>query len=122
MYRFMLLRRSIGLALVFGLMCTLNATVLAQNPSQLYQQIKSLESSFPLPTLKETVSVGTFDAPTGIFTGKCSGNCGLPPEGGADVPARDNRPPVAHANAVNVELIFNVKRRSGDFSVTANGI
>src|SRR6266705_3482800 len=124
MYRFMSLRRSVRLALVFGFVCTLSANTAAQNlnPTQLYQQIKSLESSFPLPTVKERVSVGTLDAPTGIFTGKCSGNCGLPPESPADAPTRENVPPVVRVNAVNVELIFKVTHRTADFAVTANGI
>jgi hypothetical protein len=123
MYHSVSLRRLINPALALAVTCALGATSLAQSPTQIYQQIKNLEGNFPLPTPKESVNVGSFDATTGTFTGKVSRIVNSPPDDtGGNKPGERLVAPVAHVNAVAVELIFAVANRVGVFKVTANGV
>ena len=111
--------------------------------SPMYEAIKGIEDQFPVPTPTQSITVGTFNAATGKFTGLTTqiimpdsspgGTGGFP--GGIDGPNGKPIPggmgggprkptkiePFASVNAINAELVFKVINRSGSFRVTANG-
>src|SRR4051794_36535096 len=94
--------------------------------NQIYQQIKGLETTFPLPVPSTSLDMGTFNALSGKFNGIVSTLEVIDeepndPQRPHPKPQRVLVPPTVAVNAVNVTLVFHVSNRQGVFRVTANG-
>ena len=84
----------------------------------LYQDLKELETLYPLPAERELVDVGTFNAQTGVFEGLVGSDPYYDPEIGVVVPGF---PAVTSIDAVNATLRFHVTNNNGLFRVTIDG-
>jgi hypothetical protein len=118
------MRLSLVLLLVLSLLLAAGGVCFADEPSplqQAYGNIKGIEATandlFPAPYGE--VTVGTFDAATGIWDGLASAEVEYSPAPGKPERTRIIYP-VADVNAVLVGLVFRVTNREGEFSVRIN--
>jgi len=110
------------LAIVFAALLLSPGTAGAQSPQgeELYRRIKEIERTWPLPTPRVTVRVGTFNAVSGVFQFD-------PQIRSQTITVMADKPRritvlAAPANAVNVTLEFRFTNSPGPSSVTINGI
>ena len=106
----------------------LEVTVRGQEPGKIYNQVKQIEGTINWPSIYVERKLGVFDAATGGFAFSSPGLRTFDQKTGGDPDEKPyHKPEHIHeegamlVQATDVGLIFEVKNRKGDFSITVNG-
>src|SRR5438132_363133 len=85
--------------------------------NQVYNDLKQVETIFPIPAFPATIDMGTFDAQTGGFDGLTTET--VP---GGPKPVSQTIQPEVDVNAARVDLRFVIQNAQGTTTITVNGM